>query len=258
MKKTVFIIVLLVQGISYLGTAQNARFPEQGVIQFERNTNMYAVLQKRFGKSDEDWSSRMIEQYKKANPQFKVLKSTMYFSKDKTLFKPEDDPAPGSSYLTQGPDVNQINTIYADLTTHMQTTRKSVFEDTFLIKDSIRNINWKITSETREVAGYTCRRANAIVMDSIYVVAFYTDQIPVSGGPESFGGLPGMILGLALPHDNVSWFAKSVTDKPVEASIVVPPSKGKPTDIKGFALIMKDVMKNWGDHGKAYLKALML
>jgi len=32
---------------------------------------------------------------------------------------------------------------------------------------------------------------------SIDVVAFYTDDIPVSGGPESFDGLTGMILQVA-------------------------------------------------------------
>jgi len=31
----------------------------------------------------------------------------------------------------------------------------------------------------------------------INAVAFYTDDIPVSGGPESFNGLPGMILQVA-------------------------------------------------------------
>jgi GLPGLI family protein len=31
-------------------------------------------------------------------------------------------------------------------------------------------------------------------MDSVFIVAFYTDQIVTSGGPESFNELPGMIL----------------------------------------------------------------
>jgi hypothetical protein len=35
-----------------------------------------------------------------------------------------------------------------------------------------------------------------------------------------------MILGVALPHDNVTWFTTSVTDKPQEKPIT-PPKKGK-------------------------------
>ncbi len=65
------------------------------------------------------------------------------------------------------------------------------------MQDSTRKITWKITDEMREIAGFSCRRANAIMLDSIYVVAFYTDQIPVSGGPESFSGL--------ARYDSWSW-----------------------------------------------------
>ena len=109
--------------------------------------------------------------------------------------------------------------IYALSTTKTYTqtsiTQKNVYDDLYLVKDSLRKIDWKITDETREIAGYECRRANAIVLDSVYVVAYYTIQIPFSGGPESFTGLPGTILGLALPHENMTWFATKVTEIPV-------------------------------------------
>ncbi|MGY0037582.1 GLPGLI family protein [Pedobacter sp. NJ-S-72] len=151
-----------------------------------------------------------------------------------------------------------MNTTYTDLNTKQQTTQKKVFEETFLVKDSTRVINWKITDETREIAGFNCRRANALVMDSIYVVAFYTDQIPVSGGPESFSGLPGMILGLALPHENVTWFAKTVADRPVAPNKLTPPAKGKVTDNKGLKLTLTAALKNWGEYAKGMYKAFLL
>ena len=46
-----------------------------------------------------------------------------------------------------------------------------------------------------------------MVMDSIVVIAFYTDEILTSGGPESFNGLPGMIMGLAIPRLHTTWYA---------------------------------------------------
>ena len=126
------------------------------------------------------------------------------------------------------------------------------------MKDSVRKINWKITTETREIAGYQCRRANALIMDSIYVVAFYTDQIPVSGGPESFGGLPGMILGLALPHENMTWFATKVTDRAVTPKELYIPVKGKPVDNKGLMNVLGKAFKNWGSEAQSNLKAFTL
>ena len=49
------------------------------------------------------------------------------------------------------------------------------------------------------------------MLDSIYIVAFFAEKKSVSGGPESFSGLPGMILELALPHDNIIWRATKVS-----------------------------------------------
>ena len=106
--------------------------------------------------------------------------------------------------------------------------------------------------------GYTCRRANALMMDSIYVVAFYTTQIPVSGGPESFNGLPGMILGVALPHENLSWFATKVTDMTLAPNAIVPPKKGKPMDSKAFKAVLQAAFKDWGSEAPFYSKAFSL
>ena len=162
-----------------------------------------------------------------------------------------------NNYLAEGVG-DQTNIIYTDLLTSGSTTQKAIYEETFLVKDSVRKINWKITNETRDIAGYSCRRANALVMDSIYVVAFYTDEIPVSGGPESFTGLPGLILGLALPHENITWFATLVKDMPVAANTIIPPKKGKETNYKALVNTLEKVLKNKGSYARSALKAFLL
>lgn len=96
------------------------------------------------------------------------------------------------------------------------------------------------------------------MMDSIYIVAFYTDEIPVSGGPESFAGLPGMIQGVALQHEHITWFAKLVTPKALPAGTMIPPKKGKATDNKGLMATLKVAMKGWGDWAQGQLTAFML
>ena len=144
------------------------------------------------------------------------------------------------------PMADQRNTVYTDLNTGISTNHKIFFDQTYLLKDTVRKINWKITDETREIAGYTCRRANAIILDSIYVVAFYTNEIHVSCGPESFTGLPGMILEVALPHDNVIWKAVKVNDVTLPPNSVAPPPKGKPINKKQFMDVFNSLLKNSG------------
>lgn len=256
MKRLILLTGLLI-GYSSTLFSQNVHFTTEGVIEFERSINMYAIISKQ-ATEDNTFFAQILEAYKKNNGQFKVLKSTLSFSKDKTLFKPLEDTSPPVQFFGDSPEITQVNTVYTDLSSKQKLTQKKVYEETFLVKDSSRIINWKITGETREIAGYMCRRANAVIMDSVYVVAFYTDEIPVSGGPESFNGLPGMILGVALPHENVTWFAKMVNDRPVDASSILPPKKGKPTDTKGLTAILTDALKNYGNYAKKMYKAFLM
>jgi GLPGLI family protein len=238
--------------------AQHARFVKEGIIEFEKSVNMHAQIKKYIDKDNEAYYIPAFEQYKKTKPQFRVLKSTLIFGKDKTLFNPAPVDESDRGWFSDIPASTQNNIIYTDLSTNTSIVQKTVFEETFLVRDSTRKIDWKITSETRDIAGYSCRRANAIIMDSIYVVAFYTDEIPVSGGPESFTGLPGMILGVALPHENMSWFAKLVTDKSLPSGALIAPKKGKVTDNKGLLETLKKVMKNWGSYAQHSLKSFMM
>lgn len=257
MKRQSTLIVLFL--LSYqLIQAQNTHFSTNGVIEYQKSVNMFALMKKNINKDNESYMRPAYENYIKNQPQFKLLNSTLSFQGDKTLFTPIEPETPmngfGMSVMAE-----QNNTIYTDLSNNTVVAQKKVYEETFLLKDSTRHINWKITGEMRDIAGYHCRRANALIMDSIYVVAFYTDEIPVSGGPESFTGLPGMILGVALPHENITWFATKVSDmlastqKPLAA-----PSKGKPIDRKGLAKILQSALKDWGDYAQSALKAFSL
>jgi len=253
MRTLYILIAVCLLGIQSL-TAQQ-RFPSSGTITFEKTINMHAYINKRIKeRPDDGMSKQFFESWRNSNPQFKRLNAKLSFAANRTLFTPMPDPG-AQDFMSNSPGVYQANLIYTDLTTGLYTCQKQVYGDNMLINDTARSIQWKITSETREIAGYQCRRANAIVMDSIYVVAFYTDQIHVSGGPESFTGLPGMILGIALPHDNVTWFATNVDLTSVPATSIVPPKKGMPVTAAGMKEKIKSV---WGNNGGSYIWWLLL
>jgi GLPGLI family protein len=249
-------IALLLSGSSLL--AQNAHFTKNGVIDFEKTVNMYAIMKKSINKDNEAYMQPLYDQYIKNQPQFKKLKSTLSFDGDKMMFTPIEDEGGNSGFFGSSAMINQNNTTFTNLENGTIINQKKVFEEVFLVKDSTRKITWKITDETREIAGYTCRRANAVIMDSVYVVAFYTDKIAVSGGPESFTGLPGMILGVALPHENITWFATKVTEITVDPKALIAPKKGKPTNNKDLNTTLLKAMKDWGTYAQASLKGFSL
>jgi GLPGLI family protein len=256
MKKKIILFAILL-GIAVSLRAQHAHFTKSGTIEFERKTNVWAMVKREINKDNDAVLVPALEVYKKNNPQFRVLKGTLSFSENKTLFTPVEADPPASSMFSAWPLMTQNNTIYTDLADGLSISQKKIFGDAFLVKDSTRRIKWKITDETRDIAGYHCRRANGIMLDSIYVVAFYTTQIPVPGGPESFGGLPGMILGVALPHENLTWFATKVTDTSLPDDAIVPPKKGKKTDNKGFRATLETAVKDQGSVDADFMKQFL-
>ncbi|WP_316794042.1 GLPGLI family protein [Pedobacter frigoris] len=255
MKKPIifFAFILLLKVNSAF--AQNKHFITSGVIEFERTANMFALVKKKITKSTME-NQRYYDQYLRTEPQFRKLKSTLTFDANTSAFVPFQ--VPNVHWWYDSPMANQINIVFSDLKNGTSIVQKEFYERTYLVKDSIRQIKWKITDETREIAGYKCRRANGVMLDSIYVVAFYTEDIHVSGGPESFNGLPGMILGVAVPHENVTWFATSVKEKIVDPKMLLAPKKGKEVNNK---VMKEEIMKAIGNHGDfaiVELKGLLL
>jgi GLPGLI family protein len=173
----------------------------------------------------------------------------MYFDNSKTLYMP------GREVITEkkapewfdGP--GNDNVVFTDLDQKSVVSQKTVFDNIFNVQDSVRKIDWKITSDTRTIANIECRKATAIIMDTVFVVAFYAEQIVTSGGPESFAGLPGMIMGLAVPRLFTTWFATKLELTDVKATVLVPPKKGKKTTSEQLKQQLKPSMKDWGKAG---------
>ncbi|QJB32640.1 GLPGLI family protein [Chitinophaga oryzae] len=241
-------LMLLCHGVQ----AQHTIFLDKGRIEFEKKQNVHAMLDEMWGDSDgQSWK----ELQKKEQPKFKTSYFDLYFSGNITCYKPGRQ-LPENNQTRQWPADD--NTVYTDLGARRSVSQKQVFDRLFLQDDSVRNIRWKITDETRKIAGFDCRRANAVIMDSIYVVAFYTDAIVPSGGPESFTGLPGMILGVALPHEHVTWFATKVLVDEVKPESLKPPVKGKKVSTSELRENMSKALGDWGGWGKVYMKNALL
>ena len=235
-------LILTLSILNFIGSAlhaQNVRFVRSGIITWQKTVNMYAIIQRGIDKENA-LLKPAFEAYKQQHPQFRELESTLTFSDNKTLFTPVAKAASPTSFFNDPQIAMQNNTVYDDLTTQQQISKRKVFDDTYLLQDSLQRIKWKFTDEVRDIAGYPCHRANGLILDSVYVVAFYTDNIPVSGGPESFNGLPGMILQVALPHENVSWIATKVEAISLPPGSIVPPTGGKVMRKGGFGYLPQD------------------
>jgi len=258
-RKSFFYIGILVLFLCAQSSyAQHAYFVESGKIEFEKSVNMFAKLKNRV-QSNDVFGQKIYDEYRKTQPQFAVSKSTLSFSLEKSIYQFVEEEKQGMSSFVDDPWIMVRNSIYHSFKTDSTTAIRKVYDEDFVVKDKKPDILWKMTNEVREIAGYHCRRANGLILDSIYVVAFYSEEILPSGGPESFSGLPGMILGVALPHENVTWFATKVElNKPIVDTPIPLPRRAKQVSGNEYVEGLKKSMKNWGRWGDDALKAFIL
>jgi GLPGLI family protein len=164
------------------------------------------------------------------------------------------------------PGSNDI--IYIDYDKQQKVEQRELMTKTFVVADSIRRMNWKLGEETRIILGYTCRKATAQktqqsfrinmdngnmerkeVTDTLNIVAWFTDGISLSGGPESYGGqLPGTILEMEMNNGRTHFLAKEFSPKGDMKQIKEP--KGKKITPEEFKVerekMMQEMQKNNG------------
>ena len=185
-------------------------------------------------------------------PKYRTSYHNLYFIDEKTFYEKGVENNEKIPFMQEDKRVDDI--IYTDLKQGIFYKKQAAFDETFLVSDSIRFIKWQMTNDLRDIAGFECHKAVGKILDSIFVVAFYTDQIKTSGGPLSFCNLPGMILGIAIPRSNLTIFATKVEMmEPKIEKFNIPTGKMKKTDYKGLTLILQKALSDWGNYGKKYI-----
>lgn len=220
-------------------TALKAQFTTTGKIEYERKVNIYAQMAEM---ENNEW----FEKLKAQIPKFSSSFFDLTFDTSRSLYKPGKEVEGNSMLKMFGGGPAMENVVYSDFVGGKVTANKKVYEQKFLVQDSLRKMDWVIKDEIRTIANYKCRKAVGRMCDSVYVVAFYTEDIVVSGGPEMFGGLPGMILELAIPRLHTTWVADKVElIVPKETDFVIP-EKGKKTTEAELGETVRSSFKDWG------------
>jgi GLPGLI family protein len=221
-----------------IATAQ-AQFITTGKIEFEKKVNIHKENE------GDSWFEGIADKV----PKFRTSLHNLYFKDGKTLYEKGTDVYVKMPWGL-GDDRNVDDVIYTDLKQGTFAKKIAVFDDVFLLSDSIRHIKWQMTNDLRDIAGFECHKAVGKIMDSVYVIAFYTDQITVSGGPLSFCNLPGMILGLAIPRTNLTIFANKVELVDPKPEKLVPPKARKTTNYKTLQETVQKAIGDWGSWGR--------
>lgn len=231
MKRIISIALVLVLA-TFQGMSQN--FINKATIEFEVKTN----VRKTMGNSS--W----VEMLKDQMPTFRTGYYHFTFADNKSLYKfhhwHEKEKMPDFFRKSE-----EENAWFFDHESGKFNMQKNVFGSNFNVDDSIRNIEWKLSNENRVIAGFNCRKAVGKIMDSVYVFAFFTEEIMISGGPCSITGLPGMVLGLTIPRLYTSWIATKIMVNEVNAAAIKPVPVKKYLTYQAMQTTLLERAKEW-------------
>jgi GLPGLI family protein len=254
-------LVLTVMLIAITGTFAQVK---EGKLIFERKINMYRMI------TDPEMRARI--------PEFRTEKFELLFNEQASMFKTipdEDAPDPFANSGGGGGDRGgRFNfrmpetATYTDITNQMQYESRSLFEKDFLIIDSLKPINWKLSEETKTIAKFVCKKATTMItpqqMNMRFgggrnrnnqdttapakpkeeeLVVWYTESIPVSVGPDAYAGLPGAILEVNSGNGGNVITALEFTAK-YAAKELKQPTKGDKMNRAQFAESMKKIMED--------------
>jgi GLPGLI family protein len=224
-----------------------AQYTRQGKIEFEKKTNLLRTIDDM----DED-TKEWVEKFRAQIPKFTINYFDLYFTPSASLYKPGRESENATKIWFSKPPAYE-NVVYTDFATRKVTATKEIYEQKFLVQDTMQKIDWKIMDEIRTIADYKCRKAVGKICDSVYVVAFYTDDIVADGGPEMFSGLPGMILEIAIPRLFTTWVATKVEVEPPAQQDMKAPTKGKKTTQADMYNAVKGTFDRWGNFAQRYI-----
>lgn len=116
----------------------------------------------------------------------------------------------------------------------------------YLMKDQLQDINWKISKEKLQVAGFDTYKATGVMNDSIPVTAWYTPKINIKDGPDRIWGLPGLILKTEFEMNGAGIILTATKVGVKEEEIKInKPNKGQEISEKEFMEEMKALQEKY-------------
>jgi GLPGLI family protein len=255
----------------------------QGMAVYESKTST-SDFKSRFEGNKEmtpDMKKMIEERMKKMFEKTFVLN----FDKQASIYKEEEKlESPGQSgggMRMMGSIMGGGGTFYKNVKNKSYTVDKEFMGKEFLIKDSLPNLKWKMETETRVIGGYNCFKATAVrpvsksdfrnfrpkkedkeaskndnskktnLLDEIEmpkdvtVTAWYTPEIPVNQGPESYWGLPGLIL--EVNDGKTVILCSKIVLNPKDKAVIKPSTNGKEISQKDYDETVVKKMKEMRD-----------
>ncbi|WP_298541557.1 GLPGLI family protein [uncultured Aquimarina sp.] len=172
---------------------------------------------------------------------------TLRFNTTESVYEEEENlgapqPASGVRIMVTGSGASDI--LYKNNKQERFVAQREMLGKMFLVKDTLTNYDWKLENKTKKIGNYNCYKATAkrtiermismstntdseenVEKEEITITAWYTPEIPVSNGPSTFWGLPGLIM--EVNDGQQSMLCSKIILNPKKKIEIKEPTKGK-------------------------------
>jgi GLPGLI family protein len=210
-----------------------------GTFKFEEKTNLHRTL----GKSNPDFLQYM--------PEFRSNFKLMAIKNNTSVYVNGEEEQNMSINRGDGL-VNMTfkmpeNILFKNYQTGEIVEEREFMGKKFLIEGDKKDFTWKITGKMKSILDFPC--IEAMYSDtSQTILAYFTAAIPLQGGPQMYGGLPGLILEVNVNNGERLITAISL-DSNEPTVPVQKPDKGKKMNREEFDQMVKERMEEMQSTG---------
>ena len=165
----------------------------------------------------------------------------------------QDSQSEGMTISLSG---SQNDVLYKDLSQASFIQEQEFMGKEFLIQDALEVKDWKLSEETKQIGKYLAHKATYAqvvdsrrfsagmeamesIQDTIQISVWYTPEIPVAHGPDTYFGLPGLIL--EVHNGGRAFYCEKIELNPSTHPILIQvPKQGKVLSQKEFQAMQEE------------------
>lgn len=241
----------------------------QGVATYQTQRHVDIKMDSTSGMNNEMQKS-IQEQLRKQFQKEYILSFTeaeAIWKEEVALDKPQAPSSSGISIVLSG----NSDILYQNIKEQTYKQQSDLMGKQFLVEDTLKNPEWKLEKETKNIGQYTCFKATLteeveersfqsvngdgeeeVKKAPKVTTAWYTLDIPVQHGPGEFWGLPGLIL--EVNDGKMAMMCTQVVINPKEGVTIEIPAKGKKVNEAAYEKISeekaKEMMERYNTGGR--------
>lgn len=189
------------------------------------------------------------ERFKEFVPEYRTVPFELIFNEAQSVYRRYEDPAAMVQSGGRGGRFRMMmgggSTVFRDFDTQSKVEQREFMGKNFVITGNLDQQGWKVTGEAASISGYPCLKATQPdTANDRTLTAWFTPQVGVPTGPDSYAQLPGLVLQVESSDNSLTITPREIKWGEVDEKALDAPSKGKEITEEEYREMVRTTMEN--------------